>query len=120
MIKHTLLISLICCLFLFVGCSENSADNNDFTDGEDDELTHLIQCKVINLDCEVKLGAGNSVQCRGIASHGNRCGSMTRNACGYCNYHTDQAPPAGQCLNQTKNASGICDYHSEFHSEFVE
>ena len=61
MIKHILLISLICCLFLFVGCSENSADNNDFTDGE---LTHLIQCKVINLDCSLKLGAGNSIQCR--------------------------------------------------------
>jgi len=111
MIKHTLLISLICCLFLFVGCSENSTENTDFIDGQ---LLHPIQCKAINLDCEERLEVGSSIQCRGIASHGNRCGSNTLNACGYCVHHTNQAPPAGQCLNQTKNASGLCDYHKEF------
>jgi len=51
------------------------------------------------------LAPGNSIQCRGITSHKNRCGSLTLNACGYCGYHTHQAPSAGQCSTQTKNVS---------------
>jgi len=100
----------ICSLFLIVGCSDTTG-SPDFIDGQ---LLHPIQCKAINLDCEERLEQGKSIQCRGIASHKNRCGSYTLNACGYCVHHTDQAPPAGQCLIQTKNVSGICDYHKEF------
>jgi hypothetical protein len=101
----------ICSFILIIGCTKNSVESPDFIDGQ---LLHPIQCRVINFDCDESLGAGNSIQCRGIATHGNRCGSNTLNACGYCVHHIAQAPPPGQCLHQTTNASGICDYHKEF------
>ena len=109
MIKKTIFSLIVFAFFLIFGCS-NTADGPDFIDGQ---LLHPIQCIAINPSCEDRLSPGNSIQCRGIASHGNRCGSNTLNACGYCIHHLEQAPPSGRCLNPTKNASGYCDYHTE-------
>ena len=107
--KYLLKIMFICLFFLIIGCTKNSTENTDFTNGE---LAHPIQCKAVNLSCDDRLE--KSVKCKGIAqTTKERCNNDTRNACNYCYLHTDQAPLVGQCLNQTKNASGYCEYHKD-------